>query len=256
MIKYFGKIRQRLLAGDQFSKYLLYAIGEILLVVIGILIALQINTWNEARKDRQLEANYLDNLKEELIFNIQLANEQILFSVFQAKNGELILTTLEKGNSSNPTDLAVALEHIAWNHEIIFVSDVWNELYATGNIGIIRNKQIKSKLTDLYNDMKLVNKFQEHEWSSYNFGVRRLIADILAPDIRLMIDANLEPGNYAGEDFDISNPQMIIKELQEIEGLKGYIVDIIQTRKTSNLFMANEISAIESIIALIDFELE
>jgi len=50
MIKFFRKIRQKLLAQNRFSKYLLYAIGEIVLVVIGILIALQINNWNENRK--------------------------------------------------------------------------------------------------------------------------------------------------------------------------------------------------------------
>jgi|TARA_R110002020_G_scaffold396281_1_gene606303 sensor domain CHASE-containing protein len=50
MIKFFRKIRQRMLSESKFSRYLLYAIGEIILVVIGILIALQINTWNEERK--------------------------------------------------------------------------------------------------------------------------------------------------------------------------------------------------------------
>ncbi len=50
MIKFFRHIRQRLLTENKLSKYLIYAIGEIILVVIGILIALQINNWNEARK--------------------------------------------------------------------------------------------------------------------------------------------------------------------------------------------------------------
>ncbi|MFD2725701.1 DUF6090 family protein [Hyunsoonleella rubra] len=52
MIKFFRKIRQKLLSENKFSKYLLYAIGEIVLVVIGILIALQINDWNEQRKNQ------------------------------------------------------------------------------------------------------------------------------------------------------------------------------------------------------------
>lgn len=52
MLRFFRQIRQGLLTHNKFSKYLLYAIGEIVLVVLGILIALQINTWNEDRKDR------------------------------------------------------------------------------------------------------------------------------------------------------------------------------------------------------------
>lgn len=57
MIKFFRRIRQSLLAENKISKYLVYAIGEIVLVVIGILIALQINTWNENRRQQE-------NLKE------------------------------------------------------------------------------------------------------------------------------------------------------------------------------------------------
>lgn len=51
MIKFFRRIRQRLITENRFNKYLIYALGEIVLVVIGILIALQINNWNENRKD-------------------------------------------------------------------------------------------------------------------------------------------------------------------------------------------------------------
>jgi len=59
MFKIFRKIRQKLLSDNKSIKYLLYAIGEILLVVIGILIALQINNSNDYKKQRQKEIVYL-----------------------------------------------------------------------------------------------------------------------------------------------------------------------------------------------------
>ncbi len=69
MLKFFRKIRQKLLSENKFSNYLIYAIGEIILVVIGILIALQINNWNEKRKEKaKTQAFYiqlLDDLKED-----------------------------------------------------------------------------------------------------------------------------------------------------------------------------------------------
>ena len=55
MIKFFRHIRQQLLSEGKTANYFKYAIGEIVLVVIGILIALQINTWNEFRKERKIE---------------------------------------------------------------------------------------------------------------------------------------------------------------------------------------------------------
>ena len=215
MLTFLRKIRKSLIESGSTRKYLLYAIGEILLVMIGILLALQVNNWNEWRKDRLLEIDYLENVKKELSFNIQLGIEQIEFSDFQAKNGKLILTNIQGDIDSDPMDLAIALEHVGWNHEIIFIKDVWNELYATGNIGIVRNEEIKRRLTDLYNVMTLVNKFQEHEWSSYNFGVRRLIADILVPSVRLHIDEDLEPGLEPGPQ---GNP-LVFPTITDIPGL-------------------------------------
>lgn len=66
MIKFFRKIRQKLLSENRFSKYLIYAIGEIILVVIGILIALQINNWNEDKKERIIEQKILQELLVDL----------------------------------------------------------------------------------------------------------------------------------------------------------------------------------------------
>jgi len=66
MIKFFRKIRQRLLSENKFSKYLIYAIGEIILVVIGILIALGINNWNENSKNNDEEKIILINLNKDL----------------------------------------------------------------------------------------------------------------------------------------------------------------------------------------------
>tara|TARA_R110000744_G_scaffold97420_1_gene188243 strand:+ start:1859 stop:2056 length:198 start_codon:yes stop_codon:yes gene_type:complete len=62
MIKFFRKIRQKMLTENKFSKYLLYAIGEIVLVVIGILIALQVNNLNEVEKVKDKEVIYLNAL--------------------------------------------------------------------------------------------------------------------------------------------------------------------------------------------------
>ncbi len=62
MIKFFRKIRQKLLSENKFSKYLLYAVGEIILVVIGILIALSINNWNQKIKRQELRKSYLKSL--------------------------------------------------------------------------------------------------------------------------------------------------------------------------------------------------
>ena len=77
MIKIFRHIRKRMLTENKTSKYLLYAIGEIVLVVIGILIALQINNWNEGRKDRIQEQVLLEQLHKEFNSNLVQLDEKI-----------------------------------------------------------------------------------------------------------------------------------------------------------------------------------
>lgn len=69
MIKFFRTIRQKMLNENKFSKYLIYAIGEIILVVIGILIALAINTKNEKRETRLVELKYLSGIKSDFSLN-------------------------------------------------------------------------------------------------------------------------------------------------------------------------------------------
>lgn len=79
MIKFFRKIRQKLLSEKKFSKYLIYATGEIVLVVIGILIALQINNWNNNRlADRQMNS-FLLGITEDLKLDVSQFDRRINF---------------------------------------------------------------------------------------------------------------------------------------------------------------------------------
>ena len=75
MIKFFRHIRQRLLSEGKTGKYFKYAIGEIILVVIGILIALQINNWNENRKNKVAEADYYCRILDDFELNEKLIDE-------------------------------------------------------------------------------------------------------------------------------------------------------------------------------------
>jgi hypothetical protein len=69
MISFFRKIRQKLLQKNQVTRYLVYALGEIALVMIGILLALQVNNWNETRKDKKKEAAFLNQIHSEFTDN-------------------------------------------------------------------------------------------------------------------------------------------------------------------------------------------
>jgi len=98
MIKFFRKIRQNLLIENKTGKYFKYAIGEIILVVIGILIALQINNWNENRKAQKQETQIYTEIKSDLLQTrndiqqtiskhkeILKSNQQLIFDLYNKK---------------------------------------------------------------------------------------------------------------------------------------------------------------------------
>lgn len=99
MIKFFRHIRKRLVADSKFSKYVLYAIGEIILVVIGILIALQINNWNEKRKLAAYEEKLLVQLQQDLLLN---ANDLKLNISLQKKTMRSIDVLLQHFETKEP----------------------------------------------------------------------------------------------------------------------------------------------------------
>ena len=85
MIKFFRKNRQKLLSEGNTGKYIQYAIGEIVLVVIGILIALFINNWSEYKKTRATEIVFLKNIKNDIKLTIEEIDEFI-----EARNAQII----------------------------------------------------------------------------------------------------------------------------------------------------------------------
>ena len=86
MIKFFRKFRQKNLSENKFSKYLIYAIGEIILVVIGILIALGINNWKENQTEIKQQNLIFENLNLELNNNLKNLNSKLYQTFIQFRN--------------------------------------------------------------------------------------------------------------------------------------------------------------------------
>ena len=95
MINFFKKIRKKLISKNKFSNYLIYAIGEIVLVVIGILIALQINNWNEYKKKEQYELSLLKEMKKNLKADIRDIEINIKFNERSIKSTNIILRSFK-----------------------------------------------------------------------------------------------------------------------------------------------------------------
>ena len=158
MIKFFRKIRQRLLTENKFSKYLIYAIGEIILVVIGILIALSINTWNEERKDRKIEINYLERLLSEVKKDTASINQNIqLADKLSAEYQNYILKMYTKQKTSEDiTNLLLSADLGSTAYNLQLTDIAYTELVNTGKLDLISDNLLKSKIVMYYKEYKFV----------------------------------------------------------------------------------------------------
>ncbi len=127
MIKFFTRIRQRLLSEGKLSKYSLYAIGEIVLIVIGILIALQINNWNEDRKNASIIKAYRMKLCEELDLDIQnLTFLDSMNSIYRSR----ILDHIRRNDSTQQT---TALP-IRQSHDNYVIAAFYSKTYSINTL--------------------------------------------------------------------------------------------------------------------------
>jgi hypothetical protein len=153
MIKFFRKIRQRMFTENKFGKYLIYAVGEIILVVIGILIALQINNWNEGVKQRKEEIKALKEVKSALIYDLNNAFHSMKNRAISRRDLAIdLLETIKTGKELNDS---INFIFIAGGETFRPSYTAYKALESKG-IDIIKNDSIKYGIIQIY-DSDYVN---------------------------------------------------------------------------------------------------
>ena len=149
MIKFFRKIRQNMLTENKFSKYLIYAIGEIILVVIGILIALQINNANETKKARAVEINYLENLKADLLLEVENIKGFSEYHIEKSKSCAFLLNTTIPKTMEDVVTYTHQYENVFFWYDFVPNNNTFKELLSSGNLSLIKNDAIKNALLEI-----------------------------------------------------------------------------------------------------------
>jgi len=151
MINFFRKIRQKLLTENKFSKYLLYAIGEIALVVIGILLALQINNWNEQQKLKSKEIEILLEIKSELSDAIEDQKDDIDDRERNINSAVIVANSILHKHSFNDTLRYHYM--LALDTETISVRQSGFKRLENIGMEIISNDTIRQIISDIYLDI-------------------------------------------------------------------------------------------------------
>ena len=149
MIKFFRRIRQTLIKQGDLKKYLLYAIGEILLVMIGIFLALQLNNWNNERVNRDKEISILKEMTRNLEMNMNNFTAEIETQQSIIQNVDIAMSQI-KNNIPQHDSLGIKYASIAWTEQFNTASSAFETLKTIG-FDLISSDSLRENIINLFN---------------------------------------------------------------------------------------------------------
>lgn len=181
MTAFFKRIRKHLLSEKSFKNYLGYALGEIVLVVIGILIAIQINDWNHQRAEERLEVKYLDNLLTELKQDSLGLRHNYQKLQDQARTKNQLLDMIKEGIQG---DSMLIYFDYQWRQiqPYIPIRSTYIEMSENAHLKIIKDDQLREKIIKFYNAYDVLEKEEDFFVESSTINVMNRVAESI-PDL-------------------------------------------------------------------------
>lgn len=179
MLSYLRKIRSKLVKEGNVLKYLTYAFGEIIIVVIGILLALYLNNWNQERTEKKMELHYYQSIKIQLNEDLVTLNGEIEYNqnfLNQFSYGKKLILLNDK--SKTDTLAKIALNMVRFS-DFRRKSNIYQTLINSGEIVIINNTKITEKLESLEENYTYINRLEENHAS--------IILTQIIPEIKQVI---------------------------------------------------------------------
>ena len=236
MINFLRSIRRKMLSNSKLSIYLGYAIGEVFLVVLGILIAFQIDNWNEERLLMKLEHVMLVDIRENLIASNKNLASSISYNKTTLSNYEKILRHIRE-DLPYSNSLDTAFSYISYWSAPNFTYTAYETLKSKG-MDIIHNDSLKLFITEIYEQRLpfLIDELRG-EWELHN----SIVLPFIARNIQYISSDVARPNNF--NDLKSSD------EFHNLMGLKittrEYIIEYTQILHDK----------IDSLILMIDQEL-
>lgn len=258
MINFFRKARKNLADDDPSNartgnvlKYSRYAVGEILLVVVGILIAIQINSWQETRKNIRMETKTLELLKDEYEENLKQLDEKISFRVEMIEAAFKLISILD----SNQNFHEISKDSIAVyiGKTIPFPTfnpsmGVTNDIINSGKLYIIRNSELRVFLSAWSSNISQVSEI-EQVWLDYstnkyipflidNYNYRNGMNE-LWKNLRLSLIMHLGDDRIQGLEIGKSVKEVNLAKLFQNENFEDHL---------SNLLAFNDLANVQSLV--------
>ena len=213
MIKFFRKIRYNLMETGKTGKYFKYAIGEIVLVVIGILIALQISNWNELSKMKEKSTSYLYQYKDDIESDTTRLAQNIKWNKNTLISIDSIWKNLSNGNLNYDEKIVFINYHKRLILETFFIAEksTYNLFLSSANEIQLNNSELQKELYRYYSFDIVTEKNVEQSLQLYQHQ-----------HITTSVIENVLTSTESLEDIDIQNIGSVLNIL-ELQRNKEYI---------------------------------
>ena len=252
MLHLFKKIRRKLLVEKRLSNYIFYAIGEVLLVVIGILLAIQFSNWNDKKNEVEKEIWYLDNIandmyyQKETLLNLKVSFEETLLL------SESILKDYYSNNSFGTVDsLSFKLNLLMTTYKYPNIDNTYKELISSGKVSLIENYDLLSDIIDFYlNTDEMDFMFSTNEEQVFYEEVYSVLLKYSEVDISDFVASNeinqsdLEIQNYISS--ELKKPKVKLELTNAIKNKIIIVSDYLMTVDESIADVDRMISEIDA----------
>lgn len=240
MLRIFKNIRKKLLLDKSTGKpesrkgrYILYALGEMILIVLGILIALQINNWNTRRVEKETEKKIYENIKRQITDDKNELVKVKDFNTYYSTQYEIANRIISSKDRSKIDTLAYLTMMLSQYSDFHRSGNIYETLVNSGELKLLRNNEITGSLQRLEMTYSNINKLEDIHWE--------IIINELSPEMKGVV-------NYAT--LQIVKPEKLFSvELQNI------LFESIYLTKGKDSVYNKALNEINSIINLIDSEL-
>ena len=164
MINIFRNTRKKILNNGNFKKYLIYAIGEIFLVVAGILIALSINNWNNKKADRKAEFQIYKNLKNQINEDKEVIKGVVDYNNVYLKQYNFAHQIIEKNDRSKIDTLKKIAFNLFRYSDINIGSTIYQNMVNSGELKLLKNSTIIDRLQGLEVTYIYMNRVEENHF--------------------------------------------------------------------------------------------
>jgi hypothetical protein len=233
-MKLFRGTRQSLIKNGSIKRYLLYAIGEILLVMIGISLAFQVGNWDDNRIKKNAEIRFYENIKEQIIDDKELIQGQVRFNNHYMVQFKYANEIIENNDRSKLDTLGIILRNLTQYSDFDKEGNIYETMVNSGQVSLLRNLKIVNGMRELEELYNYVNRMENIHYD--------VTMDYTAPALTAVLKFSTS---------EIKKPDAVFTyEFQNI------VIIIMQIMEEKDGTYNQTISEIERVIKLIDEELK